>query len=577
MKCFPSILKFLKNKPFQTSSPEIMDKTPVSSFLRFARAYAAECLPWFAPALFATKIHLTEKVPVAAIDQHLNIYFNPKKIEKIRDATSDLNGLKQVGFLWIHEISHILREHGSRAAERSADPEIWNIAADMEINDSNWEGLEPPELYPGIFPRHYKMVNGELAEIYYQLLTEKKESEIEKGMAKAMEAIREENEKAETENKTSAKDEKDSGTDEPEASGDDNDGESERDDNDEESNDAPGDNATDEAAEEEGANPSNEQEESSDTEGEEEETDEDSPGEGGADSSEADEDNAGDEPTQGEAGDSAEDGDGNPEKSIREQYAEMMDEGSGVHNESREWEANTDGAERQELDDLETEQVRMAVAQEMEAQLKAGNLPAGWERWANLKLNPQVDWRKVLRHRLSRSINYSVGARTDYSFLRPSRRQAVYDPLLPPALSGNITGQIACVVDTSASITDQQLTKILGEVWAILKTFNLPVTLIPCDAEPYDPIPLRQATDIHKVKHIPGGGGTNMIKGIEAALELKEKPDVVIVLTDGYTPYPKKLYKTPVLFGIYIPDLTRTNMLPGPPWREDLIIKITME
>ena len=145
------------------------------STLRFARAYAANQLPWFAPALFRCRIHLSEKVPVAAIDPHFNIYFNPKAVQTIVETGSQKEVLAELGFLWIHEICHVLREHSDRAKERNAKPFQWNVAADLEINDSQWKGLQMPKAFPGIFPSTFQLRNGQLVEWYYQKLF--KESE----------------------------------------------------------------------------------------------------------------------------------------------------------------------------------------------------------------------------------------------------------------------------------------------------------------------------------------------------------------------------------------------------------------
>jgi len=516
---------------------------------------------------------------VAAIDGHLNIYFNPLKIQKIIESTTQMEALQQIGFLWIHEISHILREHNQRAAEGAVDPNIWNLAADMEINDSHWDGLEAPDLYPGVYPNSFKMNTGELAETYYKKLIEKSEQEIKKGLAKAMDHILEEEKKEEEEEKKEGDDSNEAPS--PDSNDLAEDGVHENGENDK--RDGPQESEKGEE-QETGKDHSGKQGEASEDKTNQEETDleeqnveKNSNGKEDTiepeESSEMkDKENQESEKTESEDGSELD-----HKENSNAPYHELLDEGSGVHNAPRSWELESMNTAPQELDDIETEQIRIAVAKEMNEALKAGLLPVGWERWVGKKLRPVVDWKKVLRHRVSRAINHSVGARIDYSFSRPSRRQSVYQPLIPPSLSGDLTGQIACVVDTSGSIDDVQLTRILSEVCGILEVFNTPVTIIPCDAKAYAPILLTRSTNLAQITSMPGGGGTNMIRGIEAALALKPTPDVVVVLTDGYTRYPERLYKTPVLFGIITDDLERTNMLPGSPWRDDLVVKILLE
>ena len=69
-----------------------------------------------------------------------------------------------------------------------------------------------------------------------------------------------------------------------------------------------------------------------------------------------------------------------------------------------------------------------------------------------------------------------------------------------------------------------------------------------------------------------------MVVGIEAALALKPKPDSVLVLTDGYTPYPAKPYRIPVVFGILLSHRQRRKPpLPNsPPWSKSAVIEISI-
>ena len=455
-----------------------MNKQKVDELLRFSRAYCAERLPWFAPIIFSCKIQQTEKVPVAAIDQNLNIYFNPKAVEAIdKSCKTEKDTISQLGFLWIHEVSHILREHADRAKDLSVRPDVWNLAADLEINDSDWEGLKAPEVFPGQFPKNYNFPEGKIAEEYYDLLGGGEPDDDTNNMI---------------------------------------------------------------------ANPSNEE---NDDEG-----GNDCESQQGGNNQDSDDDCDG-----GQGGNS-----------------DQHDEGSGVHGQPRPWEVGDENG--QVLDDMEVEQIRRSVANEMKSTHSRGDLPGSWGRWIDEKLEPKIDWRKKIRHRMSVAIATGVGSRIDFSYARPSRRQSIYQPIIPPSLSGDRSARVTVVVDTSGSMGAGLLAQCVAEVCRILDVFQVPVTIIPCDAKAYDPIEIANKSDYAKLMKLPGGGGTNMIVGIDAALNLKPKPDTVLVLTDGHTPFPARLYKTPVLFGVFqFHRNQKPPHPPNPPWRDDLVVDILLE
>jgi predicted metal-dependent peptidase len=213
------------------------------------------------------------------------------------------------------------------------------------------------------------------------------------------------------------------------------------------------------------------------------------------------------------------------------------------------------------------------VAASLEQHKSRGELPGGWLRWAEQSLRPQVDWRDLLRRRVRGAVVLGVGGRLDYGYQRPHRRGDAYKPLLRPSLQGDVTARVACVVDTSGSISEKELGACLSEVRGVLDAMRTPITVIPCDAVAYEPIRIFTQSDFLQLK-LQGGGGTDMVAGIEAALRLKPSPDVVIVLTDGWTPYPLHRYATPIVFGILnLGGSRHMHTPPIPPWRhEDVVI-----
>jgi len=256
------------------------------------------------------------------------------------------------------------------------------------------------------------------------------------------------------------------------------------------------------------------------------------------------------------------------------------DEGSGVHGQARPWELHADDPSTNALSDFDRQALQEEVARKIvEHQKEQGTLPAGWLRWAEAILKPKVNWREQLKRILRGVISEGLGHRLDYSYRRPHRRSAVYHPIYLPALQGEYKPRVACVVDTSGSISDRELMQSLAEVRAVLEALRIPVTIIPCDAVPYEAIRVFHGSDWLKVRQgLRGGGGTDMVAGLNAALALKPKPEAVIVLTDGHTPFPSVRPKdTAVIWAIWQYGDGEPPKPPMPPWRARDVVVVPIE
>jgi predicted metal-dependent peptidase len=196
----------------------------------------------------------------------------------------------------------------------------------------------------------------------------------------------------------------------------------------------------------------------------------------------------------------------------------------------------------------QAELLRRQVAQDVIAHGKqAGTVPAGLLRWAQEIVAPKVNWRRLLAAELRRAVAHVSGA-VDYSYQRPSRRSTVAGDVVLPALRRPVP-EVAVVCDTSGSMTDDLLAMVLAEVEGLLRALGLArqVRVLACDTAV---APAQRVTAARQVQLI-GGGGTNMGAGLAAAVALRPRPAVTVVLTDGYTPWPAEAPKgTRVVVGL---------------------------
>jgi predicted metal-dependent peptidase len=214
--------------------------------------------------------------------------------------------------------------------------------------------------------------------------------------------------------------------------------------------------------------------------------------------------------------------------------------GSAADGMTREWERDSD--EGSGLPPGEQHLLRSQVASEVLRYCKdgAGRLSAGWRRWAEDLLEPKVDWRRVLAAEIRKGLS-QVSGRVDYTYRRPSRRASASPDIVMPALERPVP-EVLVLCDTSGSMGDEDLATVLAEVDGLLKGVGLArnrVRVMAVDAAVQAVQHVSNARQINLV----GGGGTDMGAGLVAAAKLRPRPSVVVVLTDGMTPWPAEAPK----------------------------------
>lgn len=232
-----------------------------------------------------------------------------------------------------------------------------------------------------------------------------------------------------------------------------------------------------------------------------------------------------------------------PDSQIAEQYWDQLltrelpvdqpDCGTGADGQPRPWNAGLGG-----LSELNRKLLSRDVARRIKEHTRIrGDTPAGWRRWADEILEPVVDWRRMLRAAVRHGVA-DIAGRVDFTYRRPSRRASALPDVVLPSLRQPLP-TVAVVIDTSGSMSDGMLAQVLGEVAGLLTSVGIGrnrLHVVCCDAQAYRAQRVMNAADVKLL----GGGGTDMGAGLAATTTLRPRPDLVIVLTDGHTPWPSE-------------------------------------
>jgi predicted metal-dependent peptidase len=178
----------------------------------------------------------------------------------------------------------------------------------------------------------------------------------------------------------------------------------------------------------------------------------------------------------------------------------------------------------------EREEIRNEIREAMLAAASAAgadNLPGGVKRMIKDLTEPQLDWRELLQQQIQSTM------RSNYSWLRPSRRGWHQDAIMPGMdLSDKIDVFIA--VDTSGSISDSDLKCFLSEIQGIMESYDqYRIRLVTWDTKVHNLEEFTSENMREITEYTPGGGGGTDPHCIWEWLQEEDiQPKKLIVFTD---------------------------------------------
>ncbi len=222
--------------------------------------------------------------------------------------------------------------------------------------------------------------------------------------------------------------------------------------------------------------------------------------------------------------------------------------------------------------DAEVKIIDIATATEIKeyAAKHPGQTPRGLVEHAKQILKPsELGWRQILSAAVRRATALRAGD-FDTTYARRNRRQShrAYGEgtIIQPGIESPVP-RLVIVRDTSGSMSADELNMVTNEVDGIAKQLGVRgenLIVLDVDVEVAASRKYRRAEDLAEVT---GRGGTDMRVGIGAAVALRPVPSAIVVITDGWTPWPDNKGRVPVVACIVGSGANDAAVLHSiPPW-----------
>lgn len=232
-------------------------------------------------------------------------------------------------------------------------------------------------------------------------------------------------------------------------------------------------------------------------------------------------------------------GNGNGKGKDESESGQKPSLGSGEEEDSDKAPANTsEGLEQR---------IREMVAQSANQARMKGKLPGYLKELVEETLQPKLDWKTILQDMIVSC------AKSDFCLVPPSKKHLYRGYILPGITGSEIN--IACVIDTSGSISSQEMQEFLSEVKGICDAYEeYTIYLFSCDATVHQRWEIRPFDALPKI--LEGRGGTDFREPLKEAEALPITS--LVYLTDLYGTFPDKEPFYPVIW------VSTTDV--KPPW-----------
>lgn len=179
-------------------------------------------------------------------------------------------------------------------------------------------------------------------------------------------------------------------------------------------------------------------------------------------------------------------------------------------------------------------QVKIDLVQAKQTAKMQGKLPAALERLVDSMVQVKTPWEDILERFM---VSFR---RDDLSWSRPNRRHIGADTYLPGTNYVPEMGEVVVAIDTSGSIDEETLSHFAGHINRILSDCRpTKLHVVYCDTQINRSEELT-VDDLPWKPTMVGGGGTDLRSIFHWIDDQGLEPDVLVVLTDMYTPFPSE-------------------------------------